>query len=727
MKRVLWIALVWILLLALAACGPQEATLVRIQVNVDTLPETYQQGTTPDTQSATITLYYSNGETATVPLSDAVMSEKWSNEIGPHTVVFEYNGVRCPYSYTVSEPPVSVQKATVEGTHEYEFGEEFAAEGTFTLNGVTYRLADYAAALSVQGFNTQSEGDKICTITLEAEMGQVQLTYAYSVKPAVAIERVEWLGEQPVAAVGQSAQEFLSLINQTPFVIYNGDDTSEQVKAFALVGYSADQATDSATCLARVSNKSHQTYEVTITYRVERHYATATVTYHLNYDTYGSTTAATVNGYAVRPTLLARNGYTLVWATADNIPFDFDTPVETDIDLYAVWQKQQYTIGFVDGGSLADVTITYYIDSNVTIDPLPTKAGCEFVELRWNEQVVPTSWGPDTYWSDMQLTVIWLPNQYNITYKLQDSLLYPAQNDNPATYKAYQFVDLQQPVRAGYRFAGWTVGTADGTPTEDISQDLGDITLYAHWTPNTYVLSTVNADNGNVIATRNIYPGENTTAVAKPTLPNYRFGGWYYDLACTNALTEKEGKYYLPAGIKTDIVIYARASRVYTIYLDKVYDGEERVVTIEFAVGDEDDEQQNYRYCKAWLDASTRFGCDKAVWLSQDGTLQVAYNDGPDVATQNLAAYDGQTLTAQWTGHTHYLYYHYNWANNGKEIVTQTYNTLDTVQHPVNPNRPGYVFDGWTMTDSDSAHRVEGFAPCAYDTDLHLYARWVQQ
>ena len=727
MKRALGIAIVLALMVVLVACGTQEVTLVRVEVDTSTLADTYEQGTTPDIQEARLILHYSDGSSDTVALSEATMLERWSNAIGDHTTLFEYQKLRCAYSYTVTAPAAATYRANLNGKTQYEYDEAIATEGTFVLDGTTYALADYAASMAVEGFDTTSAGTKTCTIVVQTELGEVTLTYTYQVKAPVEIERVEWAGGVQTATVGQSAPDFLAQINQTPFVIYNKDNTTEEVRATTLTDYSAAAVTDSATCHARVSNKSRRTYLVDIPYRVVRADAELTVTYYPQYGSYGPTQLAAVDGYAVQPTL-SRPGWTLDgWITADGIIFDFATPLDNSISLYALWHKTQYTIRFVDGGSLGDTGLTYYIDSHVTLPDNPTKAGCTFLRYEWKGQTIPLNWTPDpnTEPEDMALTVVWDHDEYDIVYKLKATTLYPVTNNNPDTYLAYQVVDLVDPVRDGYIFDGWTTTDSDSANrVQQVGQGIGKVTLYAHWLAKDYRLTTINAATGDTIATRTIKPSENTTLVQAPTLENYRFEGWYYDEDCQQVLSQKEDKYYLPAGIKKDMTIYARTARVYTLYLDKGYDeeGAERIVTVRFAVGDETNEQQRLAYCNLWQKTSRRFGCDMATWRYND--LVVTVGETPSVATQDLAAYDGATLVAQWTGHTHYIYCHYNWANSGNEIVVLSYNTLDTVVYPANPSRPGYDFNGWTKRDDANAQRVTGFGPCDYDEDLHIYAQW---
>lgn len=131
---------------------------------------------------------------------------------------------------------------------------------------------------------------------------------------------------------------------------------------------------------------------------------------------------------------------------------------------------------------------------------------------------------------------------FNINYELNGGT-----NDtsNPTNYMAgygRPKSDFKAPTRNGYSFAGWSI--AGGLPSAFngiSSTDIGDITLYANWTPNTYDIDYI-VDGVNVNSTLNVdgYPVSYTCSTREviptnndPTKPHYQFIGWYKQIAGT--------------------------------------------------------------------------------------------------------------------------------------------------------------------------------------------------
>lgn len=114
-----------------------------------------------------------------------------------------------------------------------------------------------------------------------------------------------------------------------------------------------------------------------------------------------------------------------------------------------------------------------------------------------------------------------------------DSFTIPATNEDGSAY-------LETPSLDYYTFVGWF--TASGSQIIVGSTVSSDITLYAHWTPNTYQI--VYEWTGNVPTEfTNPLPASYTTGDEAITLQRlesvtvgestYTFVGWYYDSGCT--------------------------------------------------------------------------------------------------------------------------------------------------------------------------------------------------
>ena len=115
-----------------------------------------------------------------------------------------------------------------------------------------------------------------------------------------------------------------------------------------------------------------------------------------------------------RPETPPRPGYTLVgWSAAqdETTAWDFSTPVESDMTLYAVWQPAQVTVRFdlaggnVDGASvLPDMTVTYSLPYGDL--PVPTKEGATFGGWQYSGRIVTAS-DEVTATGEHTLTALW--------------------------------------------------------------------------------------------------------------------------------------------------------------------------------------------------------------------------------------------------------------------------------------------------------------------------------
>lgn len=114
--------------------------------------------------------------------------------------------------------------------------------------------------------------------------------------------------------------------------------------------------------------------------------------------------------------------------------------------------------------------------------------------------------------------------------------------------------DLPEPTRDHYSFAGWYTDPTNGEliTAASIFEELNDITLYAHWTLNTFNI-TFNANGGAVSQTaKEVVYGDQVGSLPTPTKDYYNFDGWYTEAS--------EGQKYTEATVfetANDIILYA--------------------------------------------------------------------------------------------------------------------------------------------------------------------------
>ena len=229
------------------------------------------------------------------------------------------------------------------------------------------------------------------------------------------------------------------------------------------------------------------------------------------------------------------------WFTdsACTVPYDFSTPVTSDITLYAKWTKL-HTVSFNfcgHGGS--DYSIE--VENGKPIDdlPAPTAEGFTFGgwftdptfnHERWYPQLTVKQ--PITLyakWTEITIEAV----QYKVTFDLNgkgSNYISIIEENKTVTKPA-------DPTADGFTFGGWFADRECTIPYDFSTLITADTTVYAKWTENSaaFVQYTVTFDlNGK--GDNFCELAEKNTAVTKPADPTaegFTFGGWFSDRECT--------------------------------------------------------------------------------------------------------------------------------------------------------------------------------------------------
>ena len=162
--------------------------------------------------------------------------------------------------------------------------------------------------------------------------------------------------------------------------------------------------------------------------------------------------------------------------------------------LYGKFIPNEYTIKYYDGITEEELTlepITYKTSTEATALPTISAKTGYVIEGWYNQNGEKMTEIPAGYFGDLELTAVYTPDVFTITY-----VLYGGENNennvDEYTYDPEGSVPtLDDPTRAGYLFAGWYTNPAySGMPVEDLTAYPNqNITLYAKWIP-------VNEGNG---------------------------------------------------------------------------------------------------------------------------------------------------------------------------------------------------------------------------------------
>ncbi|MBM6383535.1 MAG: InlB B-repeat-containing protein [Paenibacillus sp.] len=229
-------------------------------------------------------------------------------------------------------------------------------------------------------------------------------------------------------------------------------------------------------------------------------------------------------------------GHTFAGWFADsglNQAFDFDnTPVTTDLTLYAKWKINSYTVNFESNGGTAvdDQSVPYSELATAPTDP--TKAGHTFAGWFTDSglsQAFDFDNTPVT--GDLTLYAKWSINSYTVNFDSNGGTVVDDQS--------IQYGELatapDAPTKDGHTFAGWFADSGLNQAFDfDNTTVTSDLTLYAKWSINSYTVN-FNPNGGTAVDDQSIQYGELAVAPADPTKVGHTFDGWFTDSGLSQA------------------------------------------------------------------------------------------------------------------------------------------------------------------------------------------------
>lgn len=249
-----------------------------------------------------------------------------------------------------------------------------------------------------------------------------------------------------------------------------------------------------------------------------------TITFHTNGGNPITNETYDYGAVLVLPTPI-RNGFSFAgWFT--NVGLTQVAPINMpaqDINFYAKWNINQYSITFeTNGGNTIEIQ-TYFYGDTLNL-PTPTKLSHTF--LGWFTdfeltQESPTNMPP----RDITLYAKWVI-YYTITFNTN--------NGNSIPNETYYYGDsliLPTAIKPGYSFAGWFTDLNLTQPAPEM-MPAQDITLFAKWTINQYTI-TFETNGGTEIEAITGNFGDPITAPNNPTKEGHTFQGWYEDVGLT--------------------------------------------------------------------------------------------------------------------------------------------------------------------------------------------------
>lgn len=222
--------------------------------------------------------------------------------------------------------------------------------------------------------------------------------------------------------------------------------------------------------------------------------------------------------------------------------------------------SRTFTAGFVmNGGTIVDEngivceTREYVEDSLIFEDLTYSKPGYEFKGW-YTDADFNSLFSLDGVNAKMPSSSITLYAKWNA---LEYSVLFDANGGEVSINKKtvlsnVELGELPVPIRQYYTFDGWFTQSGEKVTETSKFARTEDLTLYAHWTLNSFVI-TFNA-NGGTVGTSNIraYCSKPIGDLPTPVRDYYTFDGWYTEL--TNGTKVTNNTIYETA---KDLILYA--------------------------------------------------------------------------------------------------------------------------------------------------------------------------
>ena len=343
------------------------------------------------------------------------------------------------------------------------------------------------------------------------------------------------------------------------------------------------------------------------------------------------------------------------------------------------------------------------------------KYGTKGWDGRPNSRDLPQKWPTDNSYGRSILT--WDPVQFDVTFDAGEGVFYPVEAQTYACeqvmYTAYSLPPFN-PVRKGYKFAGWwteAVGGTEVTPSTGVTSDRPH-TLYAHWSESFIVTVRFNACGGTVSPNEIEYTAEvpfGTLPV--PTREHYIFTGWY-TAASGGSIVRVSTE--VP---KADRELFAHWSPAHYEIRFNANNGTGATATQGFIYGQDVTLRANGFSCS---------GCKFAGWSLTPGG-EAVYADGKTIS--GLAAIEDGVidLYAVWSGNVYAVRFD---SHGGLGVMPNQTFVLGVSQKLSHCTftRSGFVFKGWALSTTAEVSYGDGEEVCnltaSKNATVVLFAVW---
>ena len=295
--------------------------------------------------------------------------------------------------------------------------------------------------------------------------------------------------------------------------------------------------------------------------------------------------------------------------------------VETTEDetVYAMYKPITYTIQLdPDGGEVSTNVITYTIEDDVTL-PDARKRGYTFEG--WGEKKITSL--PKGTTGNLKFKATYNAIVYKISYDYNTGVLKNGQK-NPDTYTVEtEDFTINNPVRTGYNFIGWKIGTDE--PQKEVtihSGSIGDISMIAKYKAISHkVIFEPNGGN-TPIKEKTVTYDESYGELPLPTKTGYAFIGWL------NENEEKITDKTMVTTVEDETLTASWAPKQHNVSFDTDggIDVEDIVVTFDKPYGKLPETQKEGYDFAGWVNVENKVVTkDDIVKTTEDETLTAVW------------------------------------------------------------------------------------------------------
>ena len=310
-------------------------------------------------------------------------------------------------------------------------------------------------------------------------------------------------------------------------------------------------------------------------------------------------------------------GYTFkYWSIKENgEEYEFSTKITKDINLYAVYEINKYTVTYINEGiEYHKETVEY--GSVITEIQDPTKEGYTFTGwyTKDNEKVTH----PITVTKNITLYSKYEVNSYKVSYYNEEKKYI---DDQKINYGENALKPNTDPSKIGYTFKYWSL-KENGEEYEFSTKITKDIALYAVYEINKYTVTYINegveyhketAEYGSVI-----------TSIQDPTKEGYTFIGWY---------NENNEKINHPITVTENITLHSKYEiNTYTVsfyHNNEKYVEDQKVNYGESAVKPSTDPTKEDYNFSGWVIKGTNNKYDFTSKVTKDIELESSFTAKP--------------------------------------------------------------------------------------------------